>query len=529
MLTMSSALDRCRRLYGSRRAFIDAEGTLTWTEHLDRVARAAGLLATRGVKVGDRFGILSRNVFRHAELLHAGYWMGAVPVPVNIRLAAPEIAFILRDADVKMLAVEGPFLPLLNHPEIVPFAKNAFAFSPKALGGKLADYETLLKSAAPHARVESQENDDAILLYTGGTTGRSKGVRLTHRNIVSNGMQSSMEMGFRGSDTYLHIAPMFHSADLLSTGFTLLGGSHAYLPQFTPRNMLGAFQDLRATCSMMSPTMIILTLQELKPSDYDLSSFRWMLYGSAPMAPEWIARMIEALPHVEVVQGYGLTETAPILTLLGYEEHRKALVTGDFLILKAAGRPIAGVDMRILDDNGREAPLGHSGEVVVRAPNVTKGYLNLPEVTAAAIRDGWFHTGDVGRMDEQGYLYLLDRKKDMIVTGGENVYTVEVEQALYQHSAVAECAVVGVPDERYGEALFAAIVLQPGKDLTKNQLIEHCRSRIGGYKVPRQMVFLPALPKSAMGKILKTEIRRQFSDPANRAGATCEMESRKSA
>jgi len=518
MLTMSSALDRCRRLYGGRRAFVDAEGTLTWAEHLDRVVRAAGILAARGVKAGDRFGILSRNVFRHAELLHAGYWMGAVPVPVNIRLAAPEIAFILRDAEVKTLAVEEPFLQLIEHPEIAPFAKNGFVFSPKPLGGKLADYETLLKSAAPHERVESQEGDDAILLYTGGTTGRSKGVRLTHRNIVSNGMQCAMEMGFRGTDTYLHLAPMFHSADLLCTGYTLLGGSHAYLPQFTPRNVLGAFQDLRATSTMMAPTMIILTLQELKPSDYDLSSFRWMLYGSAPMAPEWIAKTIEAFPNVEVCQGYGLTETAPILNYLDFEEHNKALATKDFSILKATGRPIAGVDMRILGEDGREVPLGEPGEVVVRAPNVTKGYLNLPDATAAAIRNGWFHTGDVGRMDEQGYMYLLDRKKDMIITGGENVYTVEVEHALYQHPGVAECAVVGVPDDKYGESLFAAIVMQPGKNLTKEQLIEHCRSRIGGYKVPRQMVFLPALPKSAMGKILKTEIRKQFSDPTKRVG-----------
>ena len=518
MLTMSAALDRCRRLYGGRRAIVDAEGTWTWAEHLARVARAASILKARGAKPGERFGILSRNTFRHCELLHAGYWMGAVPVPVNIRLAAPEIAFILQDADVKTLAVDEPFLPLVENPQIALFARNAFAVSPKPLGGKLPDYEMLLKSAPPAPLFESQEDDDAILLYTGGTTGRSKGVRLTHRNVVSNGMQCAMEMGFRGSDMYLHIAPMFHSADLLGTGYTLLGGAHTYLPQFTPKNLIAAFQDRRATSTMMAPTMIIMTLQELSPRDFDLASFRWMLYGSAPMAPEWIAKTIEAFPGVEICQGYGLTETSPILTYLDFEEHKKALATKDYSILKGAGRPIAGVDMRILDDKGQEVPAGEAGEVVVRAPNVTKGYLNLPDATAAAIRNGWFHTGDVGRMDEQGYMYLLDRKKDMIITGGENVYTVEVEQALYQHPAVAECAVVGVPDETYGESLFAAIVPQPGKSLTKEQVIEHCRQRIGGYKVPRQMVFLPALPKSAMGKILKTEIRKEYSDPSKRAG-----------
>jgi long-chain acyl-CoA synthetase len=516
MLTLSSALDRCRRLHGKNRAIVDAEGTWTWREHLDRVTRAAGALARLGLGQGDRFGILSRNTFRHCELLHAGYWSGIVPVPVNIRLAAPEIAHILGDAGVKALAVDEPFLPLIEKAELKPWAGKAFAVSPRPLGGRLADYESLLAAAAPLELCESREEDDAILLYTGGTTGRSKGVRLTHRNVVANGLQCCATMHFREDDVYLHIAPMFHSADLLGTGFTLLGGAHAYLAQFSPRNFLDAIERLKVTWTMLAPTMIIMTLQELKPGDFDLASWRAFLYGSAPMAPEWIAKSIAAFKGVEIIQGYGLTETSPILTVMPDAEHRRAVASGDLSRLKSAGRPVPGVDMRICDDRGAEVPPGAAGEVVVRAPNVSKGYLNLPEVTAGAIRDGWFHTGDVGRMDEEGYMYLLDRKKDMIITGGENVYTVEVEQALYQHPDVAECAVIGVPDEKYGEALFAAIVPAPGKVLDKEKLVEHCRARIGGYKIPRQMVFLPQLPKSAMGKILKTEIRSTYSDPAKR-------------
>ena len=519
MLTMSSALDRCLRLYGARTAIVDPEGRWTWRQHLDRVRRAAAVLAARGVRPGDRFGVLSRNTFRHAELLHAGYWMGAVPVPVNIRLAAPEIGFILKDAAVKTLAVDEPFLPLVGHEAIKPFAAGAFAVAPEAAArtAGLPAYEALIAAAAPHALHDAAEDADAILLYTGGTTGRSKGVRLTHRNVVSNGLQCAAEMGYRGDDIYLHIAPMFHSADLLGTGFTLLGGGHAFLPQFSPRAMLTAIQDLKVTTSMMAPTMIIMTLQELRPADFDLRSFRWFLYGSAPMAPEWIKRSIEAFPGVAICQGYGLTETSPILTYLDFEQHKAALASGRLDRLKSAGRPVAGVDMRILGDDGREVPTGEAGEVVVRAPNVTAGYLNLPDATKAALRNGWFHTGDVGRVDEEGFMYLLDRKKDMIITGGENVYSSEVEQALYQHPDVSECAVIGVPDEKYGEALFAAIVPAPGKTLDKDALIEHCRARIGGYKIPRQMAFLPALPKSAMGKILKTELRRLYSDPAKRA------------
>lgn len=518
MMNMSTALSRCQRLYGGRPAIVDYERSFTWGEHIDRVARAAAVLQSLGVGRGDRFGILSRNVFRNCELIHAGYWMGAIAVPVNVRLAPPEIGFILKDAAVKALAVEEPFLPLIDNDHIKPFTDKAFVFGPKILNGRLPDYEHRLAQAAPAPQVECGSDDDAILLYTGGTTGRSKGVRLTHGNVVANGLQCAAEMGFRGTDTYLHIAPMFHSADLLGTGYTLLGASHAYLAQFSARNALQAIQDLKVTAAMMAPTMIIITLQELNPADYDLSRFRWMLYGSAPMAPEWIKKTIDAFPGVEICQGYGLTETSPILTYLDFAAHQKALASGDLGVFKSAGRPIVEVDMRILDDDGKEAAPGEAGEVVVRAPNVTKGYLNLPEATAAAIRKGWFHTGDVGRMDAEGYMYLLDRKKDMIVTGGENVYTVEVEQALYQHPAVAECAVVGVPDDKYGEALFAAVVLQPGKTLTKEELVEHCRARIGGYKVPRQMAFVPQLPKSAMGKILKTEIRKSYGDPQRRAG-----------
>jgi long-chain acyl-CoA synthetase len=516
MLTLSCALDRCRRLYGRNRAIVDAEGTWTWAEHLERVARAAGMLGRMGLTAGDRFAILSRNTFRHCELLHAGYWAGIVPVPINIRLAPPEIAYILEDAGVKAVFADEPFVALLGHEQIRRFAANAVVVAPQDTGSALPHYEGLLRESAGAPLHASGENDDAILLYTGGTTGRSKGVRLSHRNVVANGMQCGATMHFRETDVYLHIAPMFHSADLLGTGFTLMGGGHAYLPQFTPKAMLQAIQDLGATWTMLAPTMIILTLQQERLADYDLRSLRAFLYGSAPMALEWVKRTLEAFRGVEIIQGYGLTETSPILTVLSMAEHERALRENDAARLKSAGRPIVAVDMRIVGEDGRDVPVGSAGEVVVRAPNVTSGYLNLPEQNAQVFRDGWFHTGDVGTMDAEGYMSLLDRKKDMIITGGENVYSSEVEAAIYQHPAVSECAVVGVPDERYGEALFAAIVLAPGQSAAAEDIIEHCRARIGGFKIPRQMAFLPQLPKSAMGKILKTEIRRIYSDPLAR-------------
>ena len=510
MLTMRSALDRAVQLYGSNIAIVDQEGTFTWEAFADRARRAAGILQSMGVSRGQRYGILCRNTFRHCELIHAGYWMGAIPVPVNYRLAPPEIEFILDDADCEVLFVEDVFADLVNAKEFDRWRETMTFIGSNGIGDDKPHYDALLQQAAPADGYESAEDDDAILLYTGGTTGRSKGVRLSHRNVFSNGMQCAIAMRVRSDDVFLHVAPMFHSADLLGTAFTHVGAAHAYLPQFTGEALLTAFQNYRVTQVMLAPTMIIMTLQEPDIDQYDLSSLRLLFYGSSPMAVEWTQRTMDRFPTAELQQGYGLTETSPILTTLDMEEHREAVRTGDAEILKSVGRPVTGIDLWIADDAGNQVPPNQAGEIIVRGPNVTKGYLNRPEENAKAFGDGWFHTGDVACMDEKGYVYLLDRKKDMIITGGENVYSSEVEAALYQHPNVHEAAVVGVPDDKYGEALFAVIVPAPGTTLTEDEIITHCRERIGGYKIPRRMAFVDELPKSAMGKILKTELRKIY-------------------
>jgi long-chain acyl-CoA synthetase len=514
MLTMRSALERAQSLYGANTAIIDQECRFTWTEHMDRVKRLAAILQENGIGKGDRFGVICRNTWRHCELLHAGYWNGSVPVPVNYRLAPPEISYILDDADVTRLFIEDTFQSLLDADEFAPWRGSAICIP----GGSttetgLPTTESLIAVAMPSDGHDSGEDEDAILLYTGGTTGRSKGVRLTHKNVFSNGQQCTAPMKINAADVYLHVAPMFHSADLLGTGYTQAGAAHAYLPVFSPEKLLAAFQDYGITSAMMAPTMIIVTLQAPDFAKYDLSSLDRVYYGSSPMAVEWIRRTMDAFPTANVQQGYGLTETSPILTTLDEDVHVAAMQSGEYEILKAAGRPLVGIDMRIVDAHGSEVPLGEDGEVVVRGPNVTVGYLNRPDENKAAFRDGWFHTGDIGKMDEDGFMFLLDRKKDMIVTGGENVYSSEVEAALYQHEDVHECAVVGIPDDKYGEALFAAIVPRPGAMLTDTDIVDHCRGRIGGYKIPRKMAFVEELPKSAMGKILKTEIRKIYGEP----------------
>ena len=312
-------------------------------------------------------------------------------------------------------------------------------------------------------------------------------------------------------DIYLHVAPQFHAADLLGSGFTMNGSAHAYVPVFSPKTVLQAIQDYKVTQAMMAPTMIIMILEEPTFGDYDLSSYRNLFYGSSPMAAEWVEKAIQRFTKAGVQQGYGLTETSPILTTFDADDHAHAMETGNTDILRAAGRPLIGIDLKIFDEDDNELPTGQAGEVCVRGPNVTPGYLNRPEENKEAFKNGWFHTGDVGKVDENGILFLMDRKKDMIVSGGENIYTSEVEAALYKHPDVFECAVIGVPDYKYGEALLAVIVPMPNKNIEKDAIIKHCRKLIAGFKIPRQIDFVTELPKSAMSKILKNELRKIYS------------------
>ena len=521
MLTLNYMLDRAVRLHGDRPAIVDPEASFTWTEHADRVARAAGVLASLGVEPGKRFGVVARNSFRQFEILNAGYWLGAIPVPVNTRLAATEIAYIFENSECGLVVVEDYFAGIMEAEELRPWAGNVLGIGSGSGGIDRPEYETLLADAKALPMHWPAEDDDAILLYTGGTTGRSKGVRLSHRNVVSDGMAVGFEIESRQDDVYLHVAPMFHSADLYGTCFTLAGAAHAFLPVFSGRAMLEIMQSLKVSATMLTPTMIIMALQEKDFERYDLSSLRHMLYGSSPMAAEWIEKSLKAFKGIELVQGYGLTETSPLLTILPMSEHVRAIETGDLEILRGVGRPLPGVELRIRDAAGNDLPTNQPGEIVVRAPNVSlHGYLNRPEETKKAFREGWFHTGDIARMDEHGYIYLLDRMNDMIITGGENVYSSEVEAALYQHREVHECAVVGVPDETYGEALLAAIVPAPGASLDEQELIAHCRELIGGYKIPRRYVFLSELPKSAMNKILKNNLRATYSGEAAKKKAS---------
>ena len=488
-------------------AVIDTGISLTWNEFVRRISKLGRVLNRSGINQGDRFGILALNSWRQAEVTHAGQWIGATPVPINFRLAPVEIQSILEDADCKLVVTDRQFSHLLDEAELAGWKNNHLLITDDRNG----PYETSLIGAEQSDPVNCSANDEALVLFTGGTSGRAKGVPLTHGNIIANAIQVGNRWSAKPDDVVLHVPPMFHSAELVKTAYFMQGAANVYLPKFDPDTLLAAIEQFRVTFTLLVPTMLMLTLQSGKVAHYDVSSLKQIIYGASPMSADWIKSAFKAFPNVEIAQGYGLTETAPLLTMLNHQSHVDALATGNPSRLSSCGRKLEGVELKIMDNNGVEYATGQVGEIYTRGDNVFNGYLNQKELTEEVLADGWFRTGDLGYLDKEGYLYLKDRKQDLIVTGGENVYSSEVEAVLNRHPAVLEVAVIGIPDEIYGEKVIAVVTAKSEADLTQDELTDFCRARIGGYKIPKRIHMVESLPKSALGKILKTELRRKYS------------------
>jgi long-chain acyl-CoA synthetase len=381
---------------------------------------------------------------------------------------------------------------------------------PSAPDGCLS-FDELCTSGAGGAAKPVDPDAIAGIFYTGGTTGLPKGAVLTHRNLVSNAKHTLICIGYDDTDTYLHAAPMFHLADGASTyAITWCGGRHVVQRAFEPAGWLQLVAGERVTRALLVPTMINMVINHPGIGGSDLSSLRSMLYGASPMPREVLAAAMAKLP-CKWVQAYGMTEAAPIVTCLTAADH-EAGAAGRFAErLRSAGRAVVGVEVEVRREDGvTVCDVDEPGEVYVRGPNIMKGYWKRPDETAFALVDGWYRSGDAATVDANGYIYIVDRVKDMIISGGENVYSVEVENAIYQHAAVLECAVYGIPHEQWGEQVHATIVVKPGASLGADELIAHCRPLIAGYKVPRSVDFTDALPKSGAGKILKRDLRKPF-------------------
>ncbi len=515
-MQLTQALHRAAALQPDALATVCGERRRSFAQVRARVARLAGALRRLGVEAGDRVGILATNSDRYVETTMAVPWAGAAINPVNTRWSAAEIAYSLDDCDTRVLLIDDPFLPLL--PELRRRSRSLMTLvhvgdGPTPQG--LLPYEALVRGAAPIADARRGGSDLAGVFYTGGTTGFPKGVMLSHEALMFNALTLSAAGLVRPGERGLHAAPMFHIADVcLLNCLWAAGGTHVTLPAFQPLAMLALLQREAINATVLVPTMIQMLVDQPEARDFDLSALRRLGYGGSPISEAVLERAQALLPHTEFSQVYGMTELGPTATMLPPELHTpQARARGK---LRSAGLPALGVELRIVDAEGLDLPPGSQGEILVKSPGVMLGYWNKPEATREALRESWMHTGDAAFVDEEGYVFIVDRVKDMIVTGGENVYSVEVEQAVASHAAVAACAVIGVPDPNWGERVHAVVVLKAGTRASAEDIHAHCKTLIGGYKCPRSVEFVPALPMSGAGKVLKARLREQHWEGQDR-------------
>jgi long-chain acyl-CoA synthetase len=494
MYTFVDPLGRARQLFASEVAMVSEGLRLTYADLWTRCRRLAGALTRLGIEPGDRVAVLALNSHRYIESYLGVPASGRAVVPLNTRHAEPELRYALEDAGARLLITDRD--------------PGALAKSVERVIRLPDEYERLL-AAAPEAELGVGIGEDTLagLFYTGGTTGAAKGVMLSHRNLMANTVHWLVAVQQGREDVFLVMAPMFHAAGSAAVLATVwVGGRQVILPGFDPVAALDAIAAEQITITLGVPTMIAALAEEQLARPRQVETMRMICHGGSPIATEVVRRAHAAFPRAEITHLYGATEMAPLATALRREE---TLLDG--ALARSCGQAVAGVDVRIVDDRGYELPIGETGEVVVRGPNIMSGYWNKPAETAAVLRDGWYHSGDLGFVDAQGHLFLVDRAKDMIISGGENVYSTEVEEVLYLHPAVLEAAVFGVPDAKWGEAVHAVVVPRPGHEVDPLELIAFCRERIAGYKVPKQIdLRREALPKSGPGKVLKRELRAPF-------------------
>lgn len=517
-MQISAVLRRAQQVSPNSIATIHLDRQQTWTQFLNRVQKLAGAFQALGVQPGDRIALLSLNSDRYIEYFYATVWAGAAMMPMNIRWAPPECAYALNDAGAEILIVDDAFakaVPAIQA-EVPGLKTIIFAGDGETPEGML-NYEDILAAAEPVEDAGRGDDDLAGIFYTGGTTGFPKGVMLSHKNFYVGGISNAQELLLLDGAVYLHAAPMFHIADLLwFVATTYVSGTHVSIPMFTPEATLEAVEKHRPSHLLLVPVMILMVLQSEKLAETDVSSLELIAYGASPITQAVLTQAFEKFPNARFLQAFGQTELAPVATILGTQYHtEEGLKSGK---LRSCGRATRVCEIRIVDENDEDVQRGDVGHIIVRGPITMLGYWNKPDVTAKTIRDGWVHTGDAGYMDGEGFVFLVDRLKDMIVSGGENVYSTEVENALSQHPAVLTSAVIGIPSDEWGEAVHAIVILRDGMEASEDDLKAHCHRLIAGYKCPRSISFrTEPMPLSGANKVLKTELRKPFWEGRDRA------------
>jgi len=503
---LTQALHRHLRQSPQACAACDDNRMLNWAELVDRVARFAGALRRDGLQPGDRVAMLARNDIDYLIYVFGTLWAGGVINPVNWRWTVHEIAFSLVDCGTRFLFLGEEFLAdagaILSRAACVEQVIALRGSAPQGTRG----YDEWLSTATPVEDALRQGDDLAAILYTGGTTGRAKGVMLSHANMASSNLGILIAMEAPATPTHLHCAPLFHIGSLSNVLLAVtVGSTSVFLPSFDPAAVLAAIERWRVTELFLVPTMIRMVIDHPDFSRSDVSSLQRLRYGAAAIDEALLEKAMAAFPIAGFVQAYGMTELGPVATVLPMSDHLPPVRT--LARLRSAGRATATCEVRIFGPDDWELPAGEVGEIVARGPNVMLGYWGLDEASAQALRNGWMHTGDLGFLDEDGYLTIVDRLKDMIVTGGENVFSAEVENVVATHPDVDQVAVIAVPDEIWGEKVHAVIVLREGGLPSPQSIMQHCRLHMAGYKVPRSFAFVDGLPLSPAGKVQKNVLR----------------------
>ena len=512
-------LKRALRVYGDREAIVSGDLRLTYRQFGDRVNQWVHLMTSLGVRKGERVAIISQNDHRMLDGFFGAPLLGAIYMPINFRLIASDFEYILNHAEAKVLIVEDWLVPAIEEirPRLTSVEQFLVATDDTTIPPGWQSYDELL-AAAPATEVEPaviDENETATILYTSGTTGRPKGVMTTHRNIYLNAMNSIIEFGLTHDDVYFHTLAMFHCNGWgVPYAVTGMGGKHVVVKKYEPGNFFEMATKERMSFACMPPTMINMAMNHPLTAEQQAALPRPVRVATAGSAPPMavIKAMQERLGW-QVIQVYGLTETSPFLTVSKVKPHMRDWPEEDRLRVQTrTGYCMLGVDLRVVDLNDQDIePDGQQiGEIVARSNVVMAGYWRQPEATDAVIVDGWFHTGDMATIDREGMVEIVDRKKDLIISGGENVSSIEVEGMLYQHPAVLEAACIAIPDEKWGEAPAALVVLKPGQSATEEEIVQFCRERMAHFKCPRSVSFIDALPRTTTGKIQKNLLRDKF-------------------
>jgi fatty-acyl-CoA synthase len=480
---------------------VSADRTMSYAEMLDCSLRAAGGLAERGVRTGDVVGLLSYNRVELLATIFAANALGAIAMPINWRLAAPEVRYLLEHSGASAFVCDAELVDLgAEAAEGLDLLRVVMPVAGSQAPEGWTSFDEL-EAAEPAERVPTAGDDVHRLMYTSGTTGRPKGVMITHANLAWKNSAHVAELGFTAADVGLACGPLYHvgALDLITTSLISVGATTIVHRTFDPAKVVEEIERSRVTCVWMAPAMLRAVLDEPGVEERDLSSVRLIIAGGEKLPIPFIDRLERTFPSAWLADAYGLTETVSGDTFLDRASTRSKL--------GSVGRPCVYLDLQVWGEDGRPVPDGERGEIVLRGPKVFAGYWRDPDATAAAFAGGWFHTGDIGVRDEDGYVFVVDRLKDMIISGGENVASSEVERVLDEHPAVLEVAVVGSPHERWGEVPVAHVVARPGTSPAPEELIEHCLGRLAKFKVPAEVRFLDELPRNPSGKVLKRELR----------------------